>query len=380
MTGTEMLRWTLAIVFALNALLLAVILTVKPLNRRHRVAHARRRSAYVALLSRHLVIPEHKVMMGRRVAEDQAFLDALIDLRTVVSGEEGDALGTIVDRFDIAKRESRALRRRGQGSRRLRSAVALAELADVSAAPTLIRHLSDREQEVRIQCARGLGRMRWTPAIGPILERFEVETPWVRSRFADTLVGFGDSATWPLLAYVRVNHRLRLTGVPSAVRTLGAIGDPLAVPPLLEILEETVDPEVQIAIVETLGQIGTPMAFDLVEKAARSEDWRLRAKAATALATLGDESVVPTLTICLEDENWWVRRNSAAALTRLRGGIDILYTTLLSSDLFARDAAGEALADAGEVIAARDRIEAGLGARRDFDLVEHVSGALVSIE
>jgi HEAT repeat protein len=222
--------------------------------------------------------------------------------------------------------------------------------------------------------------MRWTPAIGPILDRFEVETPWVRSRFADTLVGFGDTATWPLLAYVRTNHRLRLTGVPSAVRTLGAIGDPLAVSPLLEILEETVDPEVQIAIVETLGQIGTPMAFDLVEKAARSEDWRLRAKAATALATLGDESVVPTLTICLEDENWWVRRNSAAALTRLRGGIDILYSTLLSPDLFARDAAGEALADAGEVIAARDRIEAGLGARRDFDLVEHVSGALVSIE
>ena len=98
-----MLRWTLAIVFALNALLLAVILTWKPLNRRHRVGHARRRSAYVALLSRHLVIPEHHVMMGRRVAEDQAFLDALIDLRTVVSVEEADALGTIVDRFKIGR-------------------------------------------------------------------------------------------------------------------------------------------------------------------------------------------------------------------------------------------------------------------------------------
>ncbi|HEY6634039.1 MAG TPA: HEAT repeat domain-containing protein, partial [Acidimicrobiia bacterium] len=128
----------------------------------------------------------------------------------------------------------------------------------------------------------------------------------------------------------------------------------------------------------TLGQIGAPTAFDLVEKAARSEDWRLRAKAATALATLGDVSVVPTLAVGLEDENWWVRRNSATALTRFRDGIDVLYAAVLSPDPFARDAASEALGEIGEVIAARDRIEAGVATRRDFDLIEHVSGALVS--
>ena len=373
-----MLRWALAIVFALDALLLVVVLVVKPLNRRHRANHEKRRGAYVALLSRHLIDPEHKVQMGRKVADDQAFLDALIDMRSIVSGADAETLGTIVDRYDIARRQTKHLKRRARGGRRLRSAAALAELADMSAAQVLIEHLSDDEQEVRIQCARGLGRLRWTPAIGPILQRFEVETPWVRSRFADTLVSFGESATWPLLAYVRSHHRLQVTGVPTAVRTLGAIGDPLAAEPLLLILEDTVDPEVQIAIVETLGQIGAPTAFDLVEKAAHSEDWRLRAKAATALATLGDASVVPTLAVGLEDENWWVRRNSATALTRFRGGVDVLYAAVLSPDPFARDAASEALGEIGEVIAARDRIEAGVAAKRDFDLIEYVSGALVS--
>ena len=139
----------------------------------------------------------------------------------------------------------------------------------------------------------------------------------------EALVDFGTEATWPILSYIKVNHRFGAPGVPSAVRTLGAIGDTEAVPPLLEVLEEAKDPEVQIAVVETLGRIGGPMAFDQVEKAARSEDWRLRAKAATALATLGDESVIPTLALGLEDQNWWVRRNSAASLSHFPVGIDV---------------------------------------------------------
>ncbi len=163
------------------------------------------------------------------------------------------------------------------------------------------------------------------------------------------------------------------------MRTLGAIGDPLAAEPLLLILEDTVDPEVQIAIVETLGQIGAPTAFDLVEKAAHSEDWRLRAKGGHgARPRWGTQSVVPTLAVRLEDENWWVRRNSATALTRFRGGVDVLYAAVLSPDPFARDAASEALGEIGEVIAARDRIEAGVAARRDFDLIEYVSGSVVT--
>lgn len=372
MDGLAVLRVAVTIVFALNGLFLAVILVVKPLHRLRVDRRERRRSAYVALLSRHLASADDRVTMGRRVAEDQAFLDALIDLRSVIGGEEAEMLGDLVDRYDIAAKQGRQLGRRLRTDRRLRAAVALAELADESAAPILMRHLSDPEQEVRVQCARGLARIRWRPAISAILHRFEVETPWVRSRFADSLVDYGTAATWPLISYIRVNHRLAAAGVPSAVRTLGAIGDTEAGPQLLEILEEATDAEIQIAIVETLGRIGGPLAAHPVEKAAGSEDWRLRAKAATALATLGDDSVVPTLAAGLEDENWWVRRNSAGSLTRFARGIDVLYSALNSPDPFARDAASEALAEAGEVMAARSRLEQGRAESRDLDLLAHV--------
>ena len=378
MTETEMLRLAMAAIFAVNALLLVTILVVKPVHRLIDQDRRRRRRVYVWLLAQHLMTPEHRIQMGRRVADDQAFLDALIDMRTVVTGDEAEMLGTIVDRFDIARTQGQRLRKRWRGHRRLRAAVALAELADASAAEVLIEQLSDREQEVRIQCARGLGRMRWTPGINAILARFDNETPWVRSRFSDSLVSYGDTATFPLLAYIATNHRLSTSGVPTAVRTLGAIGDPLAVRPMIELFEESDDLEVQIALVEALGQIGGPMELQPLEKAARSEDWRVRAKAATTLGAVGNLSILSTLVDGLTDQNWWVRNNSAHALTQFPAGIDHLYGALLHDDRFARDAASEALSDVGELLAARDRIEAGIGSRRDFDLLEYVTGHGVS--
>lgn len=373
-----MLRLALASIFVTNAALLVTILVVKPVHRFREKDRRRRRRVYVSLLAQHLMTPEHRILMGRRVADDQAFLDALIDMRTMITGDEADTLGTIVDRFDIARTHGRRLAKSWRGHRRLRDAVALAELADSSAAGVLIEHLSDREQEVRIQCARGLARMRWTPGISAILGRFDSETPWVRSRFSDSLTNYGDSATWPLLAYVASNHRLNTSGVPTAIRTLGAIGDPQAVRPMMELFEEADDLEVQIALVEAIGQIGGPMDLKPIEKAARSEDWRVRAKAATTLGAVGNVTILSTLADGLADPSWWVRNNSAHALTRFPAGIDHLYEALLHEDRYARDAASEALSDAGELLAGRDRIGAGIGTRRDFDLIEYVTGKAVS--
>ncbi len=377
MTGLEILRLTVILIFASNAVLLTVLLTYKGLNRRRTLAHARRRSAYIAVLSQHLSASGEGVRLGKRVAEDEAFLDAVIDLRTVLVGQEASEITDLVDRYGISEQQAAKLDDSRNVGQRLRAAVALAELADESAAHVLLDHLTDKEPEIRIQCARGLARMRWTPAIGVILKQLEHETPWVRSRFADSLITFGPSATWPLIAYIKSNHRLGNRGVPTAIRTLAAIGDPEAIGPTIEILDDANDIEIQLAAVETLGVLGVGPDIYPIEKAARSEDWRLRAKASKALSGINDEAILPTLAIGLHDINWWVRRNAAGALASTLQGREILYSTILGDDAHARDAAAEALADAGEVIAARERIANGLGATRDFDLIEYVEGRKV---
>ncbi|MGB8361549.1 MAG: hypothetical protein WCE80_09130, partial [Acidimicrobiia bacterium] len=78
----------------------------------------------------------------------------------------------------------------------------------------------------------------------------------------------------------------------------------------------------------------------------------------------------------LTDENWWVRRNSAAALADLPHGLIYLYEALESTDAFARDAAAEALADAGAVLGARQRIMEGGATDNDHLLIEFIESQL----
>jgi HEAT repeat protein len=247
-------------------------------------------------------------------------------------------------------------------------------MGDESSAQVLIEHLDDREPEIRIQCARGLGRIQQTSAIDPILERFGFEQPWVRARFADTLVGFGTKATWPLVAYIRVNlGHDENQGVIEAIRVLGTIGDQEVGPTLAGVLRVASDPEVAIATIDALGVVGGPLAIRPLKYTFRHPDWRLRAKSATALAQIGDPSINPVLAEGLDDENWWVRRNSAAALSILPGGTDLLLKAIESEAQFAADAAAEALADSGELAAARARFEAGEANHGDRVLLGYVT-------
>jgi HEAT repeat protein len=374
MNATTIGLLAVGIVFVVDIILLLGLVTLKAFHRRRTERHELRRAAYVATLSRHLASQGSTDRIGAEAADDDAFIDAVIDLRNVVSGAETETLTGLVDGLGVAQRQVAKLRSGFPLGRRLRAAVSLAEIGDESTAPVLIEHLSDREPEIRIQCARGLGRMRNTASIDAILERLGIEDPWVRVRFADTLIGFGATATWPLTAYIRVNlGHDENRGVIEAIRVLGTIGDREVGPTLAGVLRVAADPEVQLAAIEALGFVGGPMAIPPLDNALRSSDWRLRAKAATALGSIGDPTVNRALARRLEDENWWVRRNSAAALGSLPGGEQLLLNAMRSADPFARDAAAEALADIGALTNARQRDETGQATEEDLLLLEHVT-------
>ncbi|MGH8951444.1 MAG: HEAT repeat domain-containing protein [Acidimicrobiia bacterium] len=361
-----------AILFVDLALMVGLV-ALKIVHRRRAERHRLRRARYVATLSRHLASPTHIEPIDGRAADDDAFLDAVIDLRNVVTGRDVETLSGIVDKLGLPGIQEARLRSRFPLGRRLRAAVSMAEIGDESTARVLIEHLSDPEPEIRIQCARGLGRMQHTAAIDAILERFGLEEPWVRARFADTLVGFGAKATWPLIAYIRVNLRHEdNASVIEAIRVLGTIGDREVGPTLSGVLRVASDPEVQLATIEALGAVGGPLAIRPLKFTFHSPDWRLRAKSAASLGQIGDPSVNLLLVRGLIDSNWWVRRNSASALASLPGGSGLLLRALGSGDPFARDAAAEALADCGALAAAREREDAGLATTDDRILLDYV--------
>ena len=363
------------VVFTAAIVMLIGLVALKAVHRRRARTRRERHVRYVALLSRHLSSDLPLDPIAASAVDDDAFLDAVIDIRNIVAGRDVDTLAGVVDRVGLARRQVKKLRSRFPLGRRLRAAVALAELGDESTARVLLHHLEDREPEIRLQCARGLGRMRYEPAINVILDRFGGEAPWVRARFADTLVAFGPRATWPLVSYIRAGLRDRSNeSVVEAIRVLGVIGDPEAGLTLADLLLVSVDPEVQIAAIESLATVGGPLAIRPLKQSLRSPDWRLRAKAATSLGKIGDPSVNMALANLLRDSNWWVRRNSAAALASIHDGVDVLFEAISSDDRFARDAAAEALADCGALAAARDRSDSGLADDRDMALLALVGG------
>lgn len=372
MRGIEIAKLAVLAVFSLNTILLAGLLALKAIHRRGDTGRRQRRADHMALLSRHIAFDDCTDAITPEMAEDPAFLDALIDVRSALEGPEVQTLRGIVNRYGIATRQSRRLKSRFPAGRRLRAAVALAELGDESSAPILMEHLADRDPEVRIQCARGLGRIRWIPAIEAIVSRFSEETPWVRSRFADTLIGFGREATGPLVAYIRARHLGEDAGPALAIRTLAVIGDDGATPPLLSTLDEATRLEVLLAVIEALGVLANPLALPKLISTAGHDDWRVRAKTATALGEIGVPSALPELTLGVTDPAWWVRRNSAAALVHVPGGIDRLHAILAGEDAYAADAAAEALADAGELATARARLEAGRAQQRDLALIGYM--------
>jgi len=372
MSPDQLIKMTVLVVFSVNAVLAAVLILLKVVHRRRMRRHNLRRQRYLGVLSRHLSFENCTDPITESMAEDPAFLDALIDMRSAITGDEVSTLRTIVNRHGVIDRQISHLDSSFPLGRRLRAAVALAEIGDETAAGALMRHLEDREPEIRIQCGRGLGRIQWTPAIDQIVWRFSAEIPWVRARFSDTLTGFGPKATWPLLAYIRINHKHESKGPALAIRTLGQIQDHQAVGPLLEILEEADDLEIEIAAIEALGELGSPQALPKLHVLLDSTRWELRARAATALAGLGDPSTIPHMTTLLRDENWWVRRSSAAAIARIPGGVATLYEALDDEDPFAADAAAEALTDVGELVTARRRAETQETAEEP--LLAHMSG------
>ena len=371
--------YLVAAVIVIDIALLLTIIGLKAVHRHRAVNHARRREEYIGVLSRHLAYDDHTDPITPEMARDPAFLDAVIDVRNTVAGPEIRKLSMISGRLGLVEIQSARLRAKFPVGRRLRAAVSLAEIGDETSAPVLIEHLHDKEPEIRIQAARGLGRINHTPAIDHIVERLEHETVWVRARFADTLIGFGKTAAWPLLYYVTEFHE---TADPSVVkdviRVLAAIGDRDVAPWLTDLLDQTNNVEIDIALVSAIGTLASALSIPRLEEALASDDWRIRAQAATALGKIGDPEVIETLATALTDLNWWVRRNSAAALAERPGGTDELYRTLALGDRFARDAAAEALADCGELAKARTAFLEDSADHNHLRLIRYMRGEYIA--
>jgi HEAT repeat protein len=102
----------------------------------------------------------------------------------------------------------------------------------------------------------------------------------------------------------------------SLALALGRLGDPVAVPALIQALEDP-DAETVLYGVWALGAIGDPRAVEAVASRLRHEDPGVRKMATFALGQIGDPRAIPSLQVALQDATPDVGWNAAVALARL---------------------------------------------------------------
>lgn len=178
---------------------------------------------------------------------------------------------------------------------RAAAAAALGNSRSPDAAVFLLGHLDDGDPEVRHAVISALSELRDPRAVVPLIGRIQEQRAALRREAASALGAVGDprAASALIVALNDGDAAVR----SAAAAALGQLRAPDAVWSLAALLETETDPEVQGAIVDALGAIGSQNAVDALAKSlARPRPSRARVQ--RALATAGTNAV-PSLERCV---------------------------------------------------------------------------------
>jgi HEAT repeat protein len=177
---------------------------------------------------------------------------------------------------------------------RVTARISLLKLEDKTTMEEVASELRSRDEESATRAARELGAARSVTAVPPLLEAFFHAKDTLAGAIAKSLGVIGDPLAVPLLV-----RALDLGFVaPSAAEALGAIGDARAIAALIRALAKSRNPALRAAAAHALGGI--------------TKTKRDRARA--PLQLLAESRVIPALRKAMEDNDRLVRINASVAL------------------------------------------------------------------
>ncbi|MDZ4762923.1 MAG: HEAT repeat domain-containing protein [Chloroflexota bacterium] len=199
------------------------------------------------------------------------------------------------------------------------AARALITLGDPAAAPALIAILNDGDAIMRIDVVTALGMCRSEAGMAALLKLVRLSMFDAHHVQAIRSLGWFRDARLaaPLLPLLAHNvGAVRL----AAAEALGDIGDPSAVPALVERFES--DPQIDIRwqAARSLGAIRDASAVPALMAALHDTAATIRAHAASALGAIGDRRAVNALRGAANDTEDAVRRAVGAALGQIETG------------------------------------------------------------
>lgn len=105
----------------------------------------------------------------------------------------------------------------------------------------------------------------------------------------------------------------------AAADALGALKLTEAFEDMQQLYHQTPEWLVQFSIIATLGELGDPRAFELLQEALNSDVGLVQTAAISSLGDLGDARAVPLLIPYATNPDWQIRYRVVQALTKLGG-------------------------------------------------------------
>ena len=178
----------------------------------------------------------------------------------------------------------------------------------------LLVHLLDQPGDNfrRSRAARALGETG-DPQAAAALKKALTDGDWmVRKSALESFEKIGGKLSLEELT-VLANHHDRVLA-ENAIQSLGALGDPQALPTLIELLDNPQRVEQARDALVKIGQPAVPSLIDTVKRKAIFT----QAAAAHALGEIGNQDAVPALVEALRTGTWSIRITTAQALSKLR--------------------------------------------------------------
>jgi HEAT repeat protein len=182
-----------------------------------------------------------------------------------------------------------------EASVRAAAALALGNARTPDAASFLLGHLDDADPEVRHAVIAALEDLGDERAVVPLIGRIQEQRAALRRQAADALGALGDTRAVGALIVALADADAGVRA--AAALSLGKLRAADAVWSLSALLERESDPEVQGAVLDALGMIGTPSSVDAALRAL-SLPRPMRDRIERALARAGDVAL-PALERCV---------------------------------------------------------------------------------
>ncbi|MBZ0315539.1 MAG: HEAT repeat domain-containing protein [Anaerolineae bacterium] len=237
----------------------------------------------------------------------------------------------------------------------LASGIEVSDSARAKVIDTLSAALNNNNATMRGSVTLALGQIGDPAAVPPLLDILRDADEIVRGRAWEALGNIGTPAVPRLLESLRDFNEKVRAGAANA---LGNIKDPVALPNLLEALHDP-SPQVRASAAAALGNIGDPIAITALSDALRDSDISVRRLAANALGNIGDPVALPNLLEALHDPSPQVRASAVAALGNIGDvtAVSSLLEALHDKDSDVRSHTTQALGSIGDVASISSLLE-----------------------